>query len=49
MQRNYGVTARPPAVVHHVDLRKLKEWLGRTARSPQDIALRSRLKELLDG
>ncbi len=43
------VTARTPAVVHRVDLRELKQWLGRTAGSPKDTALRSRLKELLDG
>ena len=42
------VTARTPAVVHQVDLRKLKEWLRRTAGSPRDVSLRSRLKELLD-
>ncbi len=41
------VTARTPAVVHRVDLRKLKEWLGRTAGSPREVALRANLKELL--
>ena len=43
------ITVRTPAVVHRVDLRRLKEWLSRTAGSPRDVSRRSRLKELLDG
>jgi hypothetical protein len=46
--RNLKIAAKSPVVVHTVNLRRLKEWLARPAGSPRDVAMRSRLRELLD-
>lgn len=41
------VIVTAPAVKHRVPVGRLKGWLRSGARSPRDMALKSRLKELL--
>jgi hypothetical protein len=45
---NLKIAAKSPVVVHTVNLLKLKQWLARPAGSPREVAMRSRLKELLE-
>ncbi|MEP7367198.1 MAG: hypothetical protein ABI972_28385 [Acidobacteriota bacterium] len=41
------VRVEPPPVEHMVDLRTLKRWVELRAKSPRDVAMRSKVKQIL--
>jgi hypothetical protein len=41
------VEARSPGVKHSVSVKKVRDWLESSAKSPSDRLLKERLKELL--
>jgi hypothetical protein len=43
-----AVSVKSPAVTHEVTIRQLERWAGGGAKSPREILLKSRVRELLD-
>jgi hypothetical protein len=45
--QRYSVASVEPVVKHTVTRKRFNEWLTRPARSPRDVLLKKRLRELL--
>ena len=43
-----AVSVKSPAITHEVTIRQLERWAGGGAKSPREILLKSRVRELLD-
>ena len=43
-----AVSVKAPATTHEVSIRQLERWVNGSAKSPHDILLKGRVRELLD-
>jgi hypothetical protein len=43
------VTVKQPGTTHRVKVQKVEEWLGASPRSPREMTLKQRLREVLAG
>jgi hypothetical protein len=42
------INVKSPMTTHEVNIRQLEKWVGGSAKSPQDLLLKKRVRDLLD-